>query len=103
MDDDKTITPTTYKLTIAGQEYEFGEPKPELLERMILISHMNAGSLLTLEALTKWLSVAAGPAVWQAIMRRFIVGEVAANDMLKAMEDLVTAVAGKQGSTADAA
>ncbi|MGW8357404.1 hypothetical protein [Streptomyces wedmorensis] len=101
MDDDKTITPTTYRLTIAGQEYEFGEPEPELLERMIMVFHMNAGPLLTVEAITKWLADAAGPTVWQAITRRFIAGEVTANDMLKAMEDLVVAV--KQDSTADAA
>jgi hypothetical protein len=103
MDDDKTIDTATHKLTIAGEEYEFGQPEPELLARMILISHMNAGELLTIEALTKWLATAAGPVVWGAIMKRFMNGDVDVEDLMKAMGELVRLVAGKQDATSDAA
>lgn len=103
MDDTKTIDTASYRLTIAGKEYEFGQPEPELLERMVLISHMNAGELLTVEALTKWLASAAGPAVWGAIMKRFISGDVTIQDLLKAMGDLADLFAGKRDATSDAA
>lgn len=101
MDDDKTIDTASYKLSIAGEEYEFGQPDPELLERMVLISHMNAGGLLTLEAVTKWLASAAGPVVWQAIMKRFLDGAVTAQDLMDAMGELAKMIAGD--TTADAA
>lgn len=103
MDDNKTIDAASYRLTIAGEEYEFGQPEPELLERMVLISHMNAGELLTVEALTKWLASAAGPVVWGAIMKRFIGGDVTIQDLLKAMGDLVDLFVGKRDATSDAA
>lgn len=103
MDDDTTIEKVTYKLTIAGEEYEFGQPDPELLGRMILISHMNAGSLLTLDAITKWLASAAGPVTWQRIMRRFITEEISAQDLLTAMDDLTKLVITKQDAASDAA
>lgn len=103
MDDTKAIDTATHKLTIAGTEYEFGQPDPELLERMVLINHMNAGGLLTVEALTKWLASAAGPVVWQAIMKRFIHGEVTVQDLMGAMGELAEAVTGKQDQTSDAA
>lgn len=103
MDDTKTIDTATYRLTIAGEEYEFGQPDPELLARMVLVGHMNAGELLTMEAITKWLAAAAGPKVWQVIMRRFIDGSISAQDLVTAMYELVKLVVGKQGSTADAA
>ena len=103
MDDDKTIEKTTYKLTIAGKKYEFGEPDLELLNRMVMIQHMNAGPLLIMEATTKWLAAAAGPAVWADIMKRFTNGEVTIDDLMKALGKLVKLVAGKQDSTDDAA
>ena len=100
MDDDKTIGTTTYRLTIAGEEYEFGNPDPEIFSRMILVNHMNVGGLLTMDAVTKWLASEAGDR-WQVIMKRFIDGEVSPSDLLKAMEDLVKAIAGD--AAADAA
>jgi len=103
MDDDKTISPTTYKVVIADIEYNFARPDPELIERMILVSHMNADTTIILEACTKWLSVAAGPTTWAAIMRRFVAGEIAADDLLASMSDLITVWVKKEGSTADAA
>lgn len=103
MDDDKTISPTTYKVVIADTEYDFERPDLELIERMILISHMNADPMVTLEACTKWLSVAAGAETWAAIMRRFMAGEVTAADLLASMSDLVTAWTTTEGSTANAA
>lgn len=90
MDDTKTIDESSYPVTIAGTEYLFSRPEPELIERMILISHMNADSFVTLEACTKWLSVAAGPENWSAIMRRFMAGEVGAQDLLDGMGELLT-------------
>lgn len=103
MDDDKMIDTATYRVTIGGQEYEFGEPDPELLSRMVLINSMNAGGLLTLEALTKWLASAAGPVVWGQIMRRFLNGEIDAQDLMTVMSELTDAVIGKQDPAADAA
>jgi hypothetical protein len=103
MDDTKTIDAATYRLTIAGEEYEFGQPDPTFFERLVLISHMNAGGLLTIEALTKWLSSAAGPTVWGAIMKRFIDGSVTVQDLMKAMGDLIQLAGGKQDATSDAA
>lgn len=103
MDDTKAIDAATYKLTIAGDEYEFGQPDPELLGRMVLINHMNAGGFLTLEAVTKWLASGAGERVWAAIMKRFLDGTVSAQDLITAMNELVTLVVEKQGATSDAA
>ena len=103
MDDDQTISPTTYKVVIADTEYDFERPDLELIERMILISHMNADSGVILEACTKWLSVAAGPTTWTAIMRRFAAGEVSVVDLLKSMNDLVTVWTATKESTVDAA
>lgn len=102
MDDDKTIEKTTYKLTIADKEYEFGEPDPELLERMVLVNHMNAGGLLTMEAVTKWLASAAGPAVWAEVMKRFVNGEVTVDHLMSALNELVKLVTGKQVAATDA-
>ena len=102
MDDTKTID-ITYKLTISDTEYEFGRPDPDLLGKMILVSHMNAGELLTLEAITKWLASAAGPVVWQAIMKRFIDGEVTAENLMSAMKELAQMIAKNPGAAADAA
>ena len=103
MDDDKTIGTTTYKVVIADTEYDFNRPDLELIERMILVSHMNVGELITLEACTKWLADAAGPATWGAIMHRFIAGEVTAQDLLNSMNDLITQWTTSRDSTADAA
>jgi hypothetical protein len=103
MDDTKTITPTTYKVSIGDTEYEFGQPDPELIERMILVSHMNASVMVTLEACTKWLSVAAGPTTWAAIMRQFMDGKITAEDLIKSMLDLVTQWTAPKESAVDAA
>lgn len=102
MDDDKTIDSTTYTVVIADTEYEFARPDPELIGRMILINHMNADLMVTLEACTKWLSVAAGSVTWSQIMRRFMSGEVTADHLLKAMTDLINLWTA-EGSAADAA
>lgn len=101
MDDTKTIDAATYKLTIAGEEYDFGQPEPELLERMILISHMNAGKDLLLEAETKWIASAAGPETWRIIMKRFVNGEVGIQDLVTAMSDLAKAIAGDAAPDAE--
>jgi hypothetical protein len=103
MDDDKTIDTATYKVAIGDIEYDFSRPDPDLLGRMILVSHMNADVMVTLEACTKWLAVAAGTATWAQIMRRFMAGEVTAEDLIKAMSDIVSLWAASEGSTADAA
>ncbi|MDF2711481.1 MAG: hypothetical protein K0R62_7133 [Nonomuraea muscovyensis] len=103
MDDTKTITPTTHRVTLGGEEYEFGQGTTELLERLILISHMNAGATLTLEAATLWLADAAGPTVWQAIMKRFITGEITVNDLMEAMKGIVASIVAAENSAADAA
>lgn len=102
MDDDKTIDAATYKVTIAGAEYEFAQPDPKLIERMILISHMNADTFVTLEACTKWFSVAAGPETWATIMRRFLAGEIGAQDLIDAIKDLAEGMALAKGLAADA-
>ncbi|TXS16340.1 hypothetical protein EAO70_12950 [Streptomyces sp. adm13(2018)] len=102
MDDDKTIDEPTYTVTIAGTEYQFAQPDPKLIERMILISHMNADTLTTLEACTKWFSVAAGRTVWAAIMRRFLNDEISVQDLLTAIKDLTDSMAISEGLTADA-
>jgi hypothetical protein len=102
MDDTKTIAPTTYVVKVGETEYTFGVPDLELIERMILVSHMNADNLVTLEACTKWLSAAAGPVVWAEIMREFMAGTIKADDLLKAMTDLVTKWATPEESPADA-
>ncbi|MFJ8301601.1 hypothetical protein ACIQ9R_37630 [Streptomyces sp. NPDC094447] len=88
MDDDKTIDEPTYTVTIAGEDYQFQQPDPELIERMILISHMNADHLVTLEACTKWFSVAAGPETWAVIMRRFLAGDIKAQDLIDGIKTL---------------
>lgn len=109
MDDTKSSGVASYRLTIAGQEYDFGPPDRELYERMVLVSSMNVDELLALDAVTQWLASSAGPATWRAIMRRFVHGEVQAADMLKAMEDLAQAIAegaavgGAEDAAADAA
>ena len=103
MDDDKTISKATYRVTIAGEEYEFGEPDPELLQRMVLVNHMNAGLFMTLESVTKWMASAAGPVVWGTIMRRFLNDEVDAQDLMTAMSELVALAVGKQDASSDAA
>lgn len=103
MDETKTIKAATYKVVIADEEYEFGQPDPELVQRMILIRHMNADAFVTLEACTKWLSAAAGPTTWAVIMRRFMNGEITAQHLLTSMNDLLTAWTDTEDSTADAA
>ncbi|MEU7074739.1 hypothetical protein AB0B30_32470 [Streptomyces narbonensis] len=103
MDDTNAIDGATYKVTISGTEYEFGQPDPKLLTQMVLVSHMNAGELLTLEAVTKWLASAAGPKAWHAIMKRFMDGDITAQDLMDAMKELVQAVVGKSGTAEDAA
>lgn len=102
MDDDKTIAPATYKVTIAGTEYDFDQPDPQLIERMILIGHMNADTFVTLEACTKWFSVAAGPETWAQIMRRFLAGEINAENLLDAIKDLTDAMTLSKELAADA-
>ena len=103
MDDTKTITPTTHLVTIGGEEYEFGNGDTQLLERLVLVSHMNAGATLTLEAATLWLADAAGPVAWQAIMKRFVSGKVTVNDLMEAMQGIAKAIVAAGGSAADAA
>jgi hypothetical protein len=103
MDDTKTITPTTYTVAVGDTEYEFGRPDPELIQRMIIISHMNADTAVILEACTKWLSVAAGPTVWAAIMRQFLNGNITADDLVKTMIDLITCWTTSEEPTANAA
>lgn len=103
MDDTKTITPTTHLVTIGGEEYEFGSGDTQLLERLILVFHMNAGTTLTLEAATLWLADAAGPTTWQAIMKRFVSGEVTVNDLMEAMKGIAASIVAAGGSAADAA
>ncbi|MZE53820.1 hypothetical protein GTY86_35545 [Streptomyces sp. SID5770] len=102
MDDTKTIAEPTYKVTIAGAEYEFDQPDAKLIERMILISHMNADTFVTLEACTKWFSVAAGPETWATIMRRFLADEITVQDLLTAINDLTGAIAVSKELAADA-
>jgi len=102
MDDDKTIEAPTYKVTIAGAEYNFDQPDPQLIERMIMISHMNADNFVTLEACTKWFSVAAGPETWATIMRRFLDGEINAQDLITAIKDLTDAMKLAKELAADA-
>lgn len=102
MDDTKTIEDPTYKVTIAGDEYAFAKPDPKLIERMILISHMNADTFVTLEACTKWFSVAAGPETWAKIMRRFLAGEINAQDLITAIHDLTAALTLSKELAADA-
>ncbi|MFC8583454.1 hypothetical protein ACFUGD_02590 [Streptomyces sp. NPDC057217] len=102
MDDTKMIENPTYKVTIAGAEYEFDHPDAKLIERMILISHMNADVLTTLEACTKWFSVAAGPKTWATIMRRFLADEITVQDLLTAINDLTEAISLSKELAADA-
>jgi hypothetical protein len=102
MDETKTIDTATYKVSIAGTEYQFDQPDPQLIERMILISHMNADTFVTLEACTKWFSVAAGPETWAKIMRRFLAGEINAQDLLNAINNLTEAMALSKELAADA-
>lgn len=96
MDDTKTIDKDNYPVTIGGVEYEFARPDPKLIERMILISHMNADQYVTLEACTKWLSVAAGTETWSKLMRRFLNGDIDAQDLLTAIKDLTDAMVAKE-------
>lgn len=103
MDDDKTIDTVTYKVVIGDTEYSFGRPDPELIQRMVLISHMNADTFVILEACTKWLAVAAGPTTWAAIMRQFMAGDIDASDLLKSMLELIKLWNASEESTADAA
>lgn len=103
MDDDKTIDTATYKVVIGDTEYDFGRPDPELIQRMILIGHMNADTFVILEACTKWLAVAAGPDTWSAIMRQFMEGNITADDLLKSMFELLKLWNASEESTADAA
>ncbi|MFD3535243.1 hypothetical protein [Streptomyces sp. NPDC058664] len=103
MDETKTIEEATYKVVIAGTEYEFAKPDPQLVERMILVRHMNADGFVVLEACTKWLSVAAGKETWAVIMRRFMNGEITAQDLLTSMNDLLTAWTDTEDPTANAA
>jgi hypothetical protein len=102
MDDDKTIDTATYKLTIADEEYEFGEPDAELFKRMVLIKHMSAGGLLTMEAITKWLASAAGPTVWAQIMQRFLDGDVTIEHLMETLKEFVKLVNEKQVAATDA-
>lgn len=90
MDDTKTIDESTYTVAIAGTDYTFGLPDPELIERMILVTHMNADEMVIMEACTKWLSAAAGRKTWSVIMRRLMAGEVTAQHIMDAMKDLMT-------------
>lgn len=101
MDDDKTIESTTYALTIADKEYEFGEPDPEIFQRMVLIKHMNANGLITMEAITKWLASAAGPTVWSQIMQRFVDGDVTIEHLMDALKEFVKLVNEKQVAAPD--
>ena len=102
MDDTKTIDEATYTVTIGGTEYQFGQPDPELLERLVFVSRMNAGLLITLEALMMWGSSGASPSMWEGLARRVLKGEVSTEELTTALGVLVKLVQEKPDTTPDA-
>lgn len=92
MDDTKTIDAASFPVTIGGVEYRFDRPDPKLIEKMLLISNMNADRFVTLQACTKWFSVAAGREQWSDLMGRFLNDDIQVQDFLTAIQDLAAAM-----------